>query len=114
MYDCHLKRWLDVIIALVALIFLLPLFFTICLIIKSMDPGPILFVSERVGKDAKTFSFYKFRSMPVTTAVVSSDRVGEVNLSWIGSVLRRSNVDELPQLWNILIGDMSLIGPPVY
>ena len=111
MYACCLKRGLDIVIALIALIFLLPLFLILGFLIKTVDPGPVLFVSKRVGKDTRVFSFYKFRSMPVNTAVVPSDKLSEVHLTWLGNFLRRSNLDELPQLWNILIGDMSLIGP---
>lgn len=111
MYACCLKRGLDIAIALIALILSLPLFLILGFLIKNVDPGPVFFISMRVGKDARVFSFYKFRSMPVKTAVVPSNELGEVHLTWLGSFLRRSNLDELPQLWNILIGDMSLVGP---
>ncbi|XDZ63109.1 sugar transferase [Alphaproteobacteria bacterium LSUCC0396] len=111
MYSCCLKRGLDIAFGLFALMISLPLFLIIGFLIKNLDGGPIFFVSMRVGKDGRVFSFYKFRSMPVNTAVVASDKLGEVSLSWLGSFLRRTNLDELPQFWNILIGDMSLVGP---
>lgn len=111
MYSCCLKRGLDAAIALFALILLLPLFLAIVVCIKGVDRGPILFVSKRVGMQGRPFSLYKFRSMPVNTPLVPSDKLGEVPLNRLGSFLRRSSLDELPQLWNILIGDMSLIGP---
>jgi len=111
MYSCCLKRGLDAAIALFALITLLPLFLAIAVCIKAVDRGPVLFVSKRVGMEGRSFSFYKFRSMPVNTAVVASDKLGEIPLTWLGRFLRRSNLDELPQIWNILIGNMSLVGP---
>ena len=111
MYTCCLKRGLDVSIALMALVLLFPLFLAVAGFIKVADRGPVLFVSKRVGMGGRPFSFYKFRSMPVNTPVVSSDKLGEVPLNRLGIFLRRSNLDELPQLWNILVGDMSLVGP---
>lgn len=111
MYASYLKRWFDIFFAFGAIILLVPLLLILGFLIKIVDRGPILFVSMRVGKDAKPFLFYKFRSMPVNTALVTSDKLSEIKLTWVGSFLRRTNLDELPQLWNILIGDMSLVGP---
>ncbi len=79
--------------------------------IKSFDPGPVLFKQQRVGCKGINFWFYKFRSMPVTTGDIASDQIGKVKLTWIGKVIRRTNLDELPQLLNILKGDMSVVGP---
>ena len=111
MYTCCLKRGLDVAVAFAALVILFPLFLAVAVFISAFDRGPVLFVSKRVGMGGRPFSFYKFRSMPVNTPVVASDKLGELPLNRLGSFLRRSNMDELPQLWNILIGDMSLVGP---
>jgi O-antigen biosynthesis protein WbqP len=111
MYSCCLKRGLDAAVALFALIILLPLFLVIAVCIKAVDHGPVLFVSKRVGMLGRPFSFYKFRSMPVNTPIVASDKLGKLPCNRLGTFLRRSNLDELPQLWNILKGDMSLIGP---
>ena len=111
MYVKFFKRFLDIVISLISLVFLSVLFLVIGLIIKFVDPGPILFVTQRTGRKGCIFDFYKFRSMPPSTDVVASDKLGEIKITWFGRFIRRSNLDELPQLWNILKGDMSIIGP---
>ena len=111
MYQAFFKRVFDICIALACIILFFPVFVVIALAIKITDPGPIIFISIRTGRYGKPFNFYKFRSMPVNTAVVASDQLGSLQLSWLGRFLRRSNIDEFPQFWNVLIGDMSLIGP---
>ena len=111
MYKCYVKRGLDIGVAFMALVLLAPLFLFCGVLIKTFDPGPVYFMSTRVGKDGEAFLFFKFRSMPVDTVLLASDKLGEVQLSWVGKFLRRTNLDELPQLWNVLIGDMSLVGP---
>lgn len=105
------KRCLDVVGATFVLLALAPLLLLVTLMIKIFDPGPIIFQQTRVGRQGMHFLFYKFRSMPVGTKNLPSDQLGEVRLTWIGRFLRRSNIDELPQLFNVLRGDMSLIGP---
>jgi O-antigen biosynthesis protein WbqP len=105
------KRFLDVAGATFVLLALSPLLLLVTLMIKIFDPGPIIFQQTRVGRQGLHFLFFKFRSMPVGTRNLPSDQLGEVQLTWIGRFLRRSNVDELPQLFNVLRGDMSLIGP---
>lgn len=111
MYRTFGKRALDIVVAGVALILLLPLLLVLAIGVRLSSPGPIVFRQERVGKGGALFEFYKFRSMPVGTANVSSDNLGAVEIRPFGKFLRRSNLDELPQLLNILRGDMSLIGP---
>ena len=111
MYRNGGKRLLDLILSLVAALILSPFMLLIALAIKLADPGPVIFRQQRIGVGGRTFAFYKFRSMPVNTGDIPSDRLGEVRLSWIGRLIRRTNLDELPQLWNVLKGDMSLIGP---
>lgn len=110
-YARYGKRVLDVIGATLLLIVLAPVFLTLAILIKLFDPGPVIFRQIRAGRGGLPFAFYKFRTMPPDTGDVPSDQLGTVRLSWIGRFLRRSNFDELPQLWNILRGDMSFIGP---
>lgn len=105
------KRILDILASLVAAVFLMPILFFVALLIKLFDPGPVIFRQKRVGREGKVFEFYKFRSMPINTGDVPSDQVGRIKLTWIGHLIRRTNIDELPQLFNILIGDMSVVGP---
>jgi O-antigen biosynthesis protein WbqP len=105
------KRLFDISASLMAAIFLLPLLLVAALLIKVFDPGPVIFRQNRIGRKGKVFEFYKFRSMPINTGDIPSDQVGTIKLTWIGQLIRRTNIDELPQLFNILIGDMSVVGP---
>lgn len=105
------KRVLDIAAALFAMMILAPLLAIIALLILIFDYGPVIFTQTRVGRNGQPFKFYKFRSMPVGTKNVASDQLGQIKLTWIGKLLRRSNLDELPQLFNILLGDMSVVGP---
>jgi O-antigen biosynthesis protein WbqP len=111
MYTGLGKRILDLFCVILALLILWPLLLVIVVLIKIFDPGPVIFMQSRIGKGGRTFLFYKFRSMPVNTSEISSDKVGEVDLTRIGKLIRRTNIDELPQLFNILLGDMSIVGP---
>lgn len=111
MYAKYGKRVLDVLIASIALILLAPFMIMLAIGVKSSSPGPVIFRQTRVGKSGQLFEFYKFRSMPANTASVSSDELGGVEIRRFGRFLRRTNLDELPQLVNILKGDMSLVGP---
>lgn len=111
MYRNGLKRLLDVGGALAALLLFSPVMVAIAFGILLTDPGPVIFRQKRVGANGRLFDFYKFRSMPVGTGDVPSDRLGELRLTWIGRFIRRTNLDELPQLWSVLRGDMSLVGP---
>ena len=110
-YRCLGKRAVDIVAASLAILILLPLFAIIALAIKSTDPGPAIFRQLRTGRDGNPFLFYKFRSMPVDTRDLPSDELGEVQVSAVGRFIRHTNLDELPQFFNILRGDMSLIGP---
>ncbi|HEV2568120.1 sugar transferase [Sphingomonas sp.] len=105
------KRTLDVTLALTGLLLLLPFMAAIAIAIRLADPGPVIFRQLRTGRGGRTFEFYKFRSMPVNTGNVPSDQLAGVKLSPVGRFIRRTNLDELPQLINILRGDMSIVGP---
>ena len=107
------KRILDVSIALSVLIVLLPAFAVIVIAIKISSKGPAFFKQERVGKDGKPFVFYKFRTMKVDADPFGpSPKSGEdPRLTKVGRFLREYSLDELPQLFNILKGDMSIVGP---
>ena len=105
------KRCIDFVGALGVLVVLAPALLLISALIIVTDPGPIIFVQRRVGRYGKVFHFFKFRSMPVGTKNLPSDQIGSVRLTWLGRLLRRTNLDELPQLVNILKGDMSFVGP---
>ncbi len=111
MYLLFGKRTLDISCALIAIFLLMPLILLIALLIKVFDPGPVIFKQKRIGRDGAVFWFYKFRSMPVNTGDVPSDKLGSVRIAPIGKFIRRSSIDELPQLYNILKGDMSIVGP---
>lgn len=119
------KRLMDIILSLTAIILLSPLFLIVGLCIKLTDGGPIFYVQTRVGKQGKEFPFPKFRSMVLNadkmkdTLLKQAERVGDVTFKMkkdprvtaIGRFIRRFSIDELPQVWCVLIGDMSIVGP---
>ena len=111
MYRLIGKRVFDIVLSVISLVFLAPFMLVVGFLIKVFDPGPIFFLQKRVGRDGKHFDFYKFRSMPVNTGDIPSDKLGAVKIGPIGRFIRRTNADELPQLINILKGDMSFVGP---
>lgn len=108
------KRGLDVVISAVALVALLPVFLAVAVLIRLDSPGPILFTQVRWGKDCRRIRVFKFRSMRAelgdATGVQQTVR-GDERITRVGALLRRSNIDELPQLLNVFTGDMSLVGP---
>lgn len=107
------KRFMDITISILLLIICLPFMAIIALIIK-LDGGPVLFIQERLTRGGKTFQILKFRSMTTdaekNTGPILAEQ-GDKRITPIGKILRATRLDELPQLWNILIGDMSLVGP---
>ena len=107
------KRIFDISIVIIGMIFLIIPICILCLIIKLTSPGPILYWSRRVGKNNIEFMMPKFRSMKVDAPVVATHLLNNPNdwLTSIGSFIRKTSLDELPQLWSILIGDMSIVGP---
>jgi len=108
-----LKRGFDLVVALAALIVLAPLLAAVALAVRLDSPGPAIFWSQRVGRDEKLFSMPKFRTMRVGTPQLPTHLLtdGAARLTGIGGFLRRTSLDELPQLWSVLTGAMSLVGP---
>ena len=108
-----LKRCFDIVAALTVLLVLILPLLVVAVIVKIDSPGPALFKQKRLGKDGKVFTIYKFRTMQLSAP---SDRAtrdfvdSDVYITKFGAFLRRSSIDELPQLWNILKGDMSFVG----
>lgn len=105
------KRALDVIVSFLWLLVLFVPMLLISLVSLVMQGAPVFLRQERYGKDGKVFQIYKFRTMKNGTPNVASDNVDADRITAWGNFLRRTSVDELPQLWNILKGDMSFIGP---
>ena len=107
------KRVVDIALSLLFMLLLSPLFIILALFIKATSRGPILYWSSRVGKDNRLFQMPKFCSMRINTPQLPTHLLSnpEAYLTPIGSFLRRSSLDELPQLWNILVGYMSFVGP---
>jgi len=113
MYREFGKRVFDIVASLVGIVLLLPVFIIIGLWVKLSSKGPIIFVQKRVGKDFIEFNLYKFRSMVVGAqtkgpGVTSKD---DARVTKVGRFIRSTKIDELPQLFNVLKGDMSLVGP---
>jgi lipopolysaccharide/colanic/teichoic acid biosynthesis glycosyltransferase len=107
------KRTLDLAVSVVLLFFCSPLLLLIALLVKIDSEGPAIFVQKRVGRNGQLFNIYKFRSM-YTTALpydLSPTKSSDPRITRIGRFLRRTSIDELPQLVNVVCGDMSLVGP---
>lgn len=138
LYQRYFKRIFDLVFATIALIVLFPLLVAIAIAIKLDSPGPVLHVQKRLGKDGKIFKFYKFRSMRADVDHTRNHRefardfiqgkiappddmddedriykppMDDLNITRVGRFLRRTSLDELPQLINVIKGDMSLVGP---
>lgn len=114
MYRILLKRLIDFFGSLVAIIVLLPLLIIVSLIIKFTDFGPILFKQDRIGKNKKIFKIYKFRTMKISTPKDTPTHLlgnPDKYITSIGKFLRKTSLDELPQLFNVLIGNMAIVGP---
>jgi O-antigen biosynthesis protein WbqP len=108
-----MKRVFDLTLCFMTTIFLFIPFLVVALLVKTSSKGPILYWSDRVGQNNRVFKMPKFRSMRLGTPVVATDLLvnPEVYLTPIGTFLRKSSIDELPQLWSIWKGDMSFVGP---
>lgn len=106
-------RLCDILLSLLGLLILSPLFVIVAIWIVIDNPGPVFYRQQRVGKDGKDFGLLKFRSMRVGADKMSLITVGDRDprVTRAGYYIRKYKLDELPQLWNVLIGDMSLVGP---
>lgn len=126
-----LKRTFDILFSLAALVLLIPVFILIAFLVKLSSPGPIFYCSLRIGRKGKLFKFWKFRSMHRDAdqrleILLNSDPKlrkewkryfklkNDPRLTSIGSFLRKTSLDELPQFWNVLIGNLSIVGPRPY
>jgi lipopolysaccharide/colanic/teichoic acid biosynthesis glycosyltransferase len=127
-FDAALRRMLDLLVAGAAIVFLLPLFFFVALAVVIQDGGSVLYTQHRLGMNDRLFRCWKFRTMVTDAserleALLAVDPVARLEwssdcklredprITWLGSFLRRSSLDELPQLFNIIKGDMSIVGP---
>lgn len=119
-----IKRLIDVVCSFMGVLVLSPLFIIIAIIIKTTSKGPVFFSQKRVGKNGKEFNMYKFRSMVVNAEELKEKLAAQNEMSGpmfkmkddprvtkVGKFIRKTSIDELPQLWNVLKGDMSLVGP---
>lgn len=106
-------KWLfDRVISFIGLLIIWPVFIVIAIIVKlKMPSGPAFFTQQRVGKDGRLFTMYKFRTMTVGHGGSSVSVAGESRITPFGAKLRKYKLDELPELWNVLKGDMSFVGP---
>ena len=111
MYAKYMKRMLDFLIALVGLVVASPILLIVAILVRTKLGSPVLFTQERPGKDEKTFKLYKFRSMSDARDEQGNLLPDKDRLTSFGKMLRATSLDELPELFNILKGDMSLIGP---
>lgn len=113
-FNKFIKRFLDVVLCSIALIVLMPIWLIIAIAIKCDSKGPVLFAQERRTKNGRLFKMYKFRSMVVNAESMGAGLFNYENdprVTKIGRFLRNSSLDELPQLWNVIKGDISLVGP---
>ncbi len=119
------KRVLDLAIALLILLVLSPLLLFVAFLVKIWDRGPVFFTQVRVGKGGEEFACYKFRSMVLNAEQLKAQLLNQNHhadnrtfmfprdprITWIGRIIRKTSIDELPQLWNVVRGEMSLVGP---
>nr|WP_273755040.1 sugar transferase [Leuconostoc mesenteroides] len=113
MYRRFLKRFFDLLLAIFLFIILLLPSVIIALIVKLTSRGPILFIQERYGRNSRPFKLYKFRSMTDSAPQIANSKFTDIQnyITPFGMFIRKTSLDELPQFWNIIKGDMSFIGP---
>lgn len=108
-----MQRVFDFFISLIFFILFSPIFLIVAIFIKLNSKGPVFFIQDRIGKNNEIFKLYKFRTMKVGTPNVATDKLTDAKsyLTAVGKILRKTSLDELPQLINILKGDMTFVGP---
>ena len=107
-----IKRFFDLTSSFIGILVLLPLMLVISIVIKLDSKGPVFFKQKRVGKDGKLFTMIKFRSMSIVQKSKSTVSVkGDVRITKVGAFIRKYKFDELPELWTVLVGQMSIVGP---
>tara|TARA_B110000003_G_scaffold276125_1_gene321008 strand:+ start:5543 stop:6103 length:561 start_codon:yes stop_codon:yes gene_type:complete len=108
-----LKRIVDILLGIFFILILTPLIFVTLILIKLDSEGPFFFISERVGKDNQNFKMIKFRTMYKNTEIIETSKLQNPNLkiTKIGKILRKYSIDEIPQFFNVIIGNMSIVGP---
>lgn len=111
MYQKFVKRLLDILISLIAIVILSPVLIIVAILVRIKLGSPVIFHQDRPGLNEKIFRLYKFRSMTDEKDAEGNLLPDEIRLTKFGKLLRATSLDELPELWNILKGDMSLIGP---
>lgn len=113
-YEKYFKRVADIILSGMGLIILAPVYLIVIIAIKADDPGPAFFTQKRIGKNKKFFKLHKFRSMKMSTPHDVPTHMldnPEQYITRVGRIMRRTSIDELPQVWDIFVGNMSVIGP---
>lgn len=111
MYAKYIKRLLDIVLSLIAIIVLSPVYLIVAIVVRIQMGSPVLFSQDRIGKDEKVFELYKFRSMTNEKDENGKMLPEEKRLTKFGLTLRSTSLDELPELFSILKGDMSIVGP---
>ncbi|MFZ5746867.1 MAG: exopolysaccharide biosynthesis polyprenyl glycosylphosphotransferase [Pseudomonadota bacterium] len=113
-FDAVMKRSFDLVVATVALVALAPLLIATAIAVKLESAGPVFFIQTRIGRGNRQFSMYKFRSMRAEQCDHNANmltRRGDNRITAVGAIIRKTSIDELPQLFNVLLGDMSIVGP---
>lgn len=113
-YDGFVKRFIDIVLSFIGLIILSPVYLGFAIAIKLDDPGPVLFIQKRMGKNKRYFKLHKFRTMKMSTPHDTPTHMldnPEQYITKVGRFARTYSIDELPQVWDIFIGNMSIIGP---